>query len=126
MAPSARHIHSFEREKRRGDGHNLIAVLRRERGCSRQEATDEAYRMTIGCLDEYLGLQERVPEMCDELGLGEAERDRVRMGVEAIQHWINGTYEWALTTGRHAAATEGAVATAEPAGRGSVDDLLSV
>ncbi|MEU0899412.1 hypothetical protein [Streptomyces massasporeus] len=46
--------------------------------------------MTIGCLDEYLGLQERVPEMCDELGRGEAERDRVRMGVEAIQHWING------------------------------------
>ncbi|MFF7038839.1 hypothetical protein ACIP4T_10420 [Streptomyces massasporeus] len=30
-------------------------VLRRERGCSWQEATDEAYRMTIGCLDEYLG-----------------------------------------------------------------------
>ncbi|MFG2810143.1 terpene synthase family protein [Streptomyces massasporeus] len=126
MASSARHIHSFEREKRRGDGHNLIAVLRRERGCSWQEATAEAHRMTIGCLDEYLGLQERVPEMCDELGLGEAERDRVRMRVEAIQHWINGTYEWALTTGRHAAAKEGAVATAEPAGRGSVDDLLSV
>ncbi|WP_261994705.1 MULTISPECIES: terpene synthase family protein [unclassified Streptomyces] len=25
-------IHSFERERRRGDGHNLIAVLHRERG----------------------------------------------------------------------------------------------
>ncbi|MFF7735603.1 7-epi-alpha-eudesmol synthase [Streptomyces sp. NPDC007984] len=119
-------IHSFEREKRRGDGHNLIAVLRRERGCSWQEATDEAYRMTIRSLDEYLALQERVPGMCDELGLGEAERDRVRMGVEAIQHWINGNYEWALTTGRYAAAKEGPVATAERAGRGSVDDLLNV
>jgi germacradienol/geosmin synthase len=119
-------IHSFEREKRRGDGHNLIAVLRRERGCSWQEATDEAYRMTIACLDEYLELQARVPQMCDELRLDEAERDRVRMGVEAIQHWINGNYEWALTTGRYAAAKEGPVATAELAGRGSVDDLLTV
>ncbi|MFJ4535563.1 7-epi-alpha-eudesmol synthase [Streptomyces tibetensis] len=119
-------IHSFEREKRRGDGHNLIAVLRRERGCSWQEATDEAYRMTIGCLDEYLELQERVPHMCDELRLDESERDRVRRGVEAIQHWINGNYEWALVTGRYAAAKGGAVATAEQAGRGSVDDLLTV
>ncbi|GGS77809.1 hypothetical protein GCM10010270_57030 [Streptomyces violaceus] len=34
--------------------------------------------------------------------------------------------EWALTTGRYAAAKEGPVATAEQAGRGSVDDLLTV
>ncbi|MEV5438387.1 7-epi-alpha-eudesmol synthase [Streptomyces sp. NPDC052682] len=119
-------IHSFEREKRRGDGHNLIAVLHRERGCTWQEAADEAYRMTTDCLREYLELEARVPQMCDELGLDEAERGRVRMGVEAIQHWINGNYEWALTTGRYAAAKEGPVASAELAGRGSVDDLLTV
>ncbi|MDN0197723.1 7-epi-alpha-eudesmol synthase [Streptomyces sp. S.PNR 29] len=119
-------IHSFERERRRGDGHNLIAVLHRERGCSWREAADEAYRMTTDCLKEYLELEARVPLMCDELGLDEGERDRVRMGVEAIQHWINGNYEWALTSGRYAAAKEGPVATAELAGRGSVDDLLAV
>ncbi|GAA2925440.1 hypothetical protein GCM10011428_47960 [Streptomyces violaceus] len=34
--------------------------------------------------------------------------------------------EWALTTVRYAAAKEGPVATAEQAGRGSVDDLLAV
>ncbi|WP_409467679.1 7-epi-alpha-eudesmol synthase [Streptomyces sp. HC307] len=119
-------IHSFERERRRGDGHNLIAVLHRERGCSWQEAADEAYRMTAGCLDEYLELESDVPRMCQELGLEEDERARVGMGVEAIRHWINGNYEWALTTGRYAAAKEGPVATAELAGRGSVDDLLAV
>ncbi|GAA3996358.1 hypothetical protein GCM10022384_49510 [Streptomyces marokkonensis] len=119
-------IHSFERERRRGDGHNLIAVLRRERGCSWQEAADEAYRMTTGCLDAYVALEARVPLMCDELGLDADERARVTMGVEAIQHWINGNYEWALTTGRYTAAKEGPVATAELAGRGSVDDLLTV
>ena len=119
-------IHSFEREKRRGDGHNLIAVLHRERGCSWREAADEAYRMTTACLEEYLELEARIPRMCDELGLDADERGRVRMGVEAIQHWINGNYEWALTTGRYAAAKEGPVASAELAGRGSVDDLLTV
>jgi germacradienol/geosmin synthase len=119
-------IHSLERELRRGDGHNLICVLRSERGGSLQDAADEAYRMTDDCLREYVELEARVPEMCDELGLDEDERARVRMGVEAIQHWINGNYEWALTTGRYAAAKEGPAALAELAGRGSVDDLLAV
>ncbi|MBG0850715.1 terpene cyclase [Streptomyces spinoverrucosus] len=119
-------IHSFERERRRGDGHNLIAVLHKERGGSWREAADAAYRMTTDCLAEYLELEAGVPRMCDELGLDEDERTRVRMGVEAIQHWINGNYEWALTTGRYAAAKDGPVATAERAGRGSVDDLLAV
>ncbi|MFJ5840761.1 7-epi-alpha-eudesmol synthase [Streptomyces shenzhenensis] len=119
-------IHSFERERRRGDGHNLICVLQRERGGSWQDAADEAYRMTNESLAEYVALEARVPQMCDELGLDETGRQRVRMGVEAIQHWINGNYEWALTTGRYAAAKEGPAATAERAGRGSVDDLLAV
>ncbi|QIJ66144.1 7-epi-alpha-eudesmol synthase [Streptomyces sp. JB150] len=119
-------IHSFERERRRGDGHNLIAVLHRERACSWEAAAAEAYRMTSACLAEYLELEARVPAMCDELGLDADERARVRMGVEAIQHWINGNYEWALTTGRYAAAKEGPVAAAELSGRGSVDDLLTV
>jgi germacradienol/geosmin synthase len=48
------------------------------------------------------------------------------MGVEAIQHWINGNYEWALTSGRYAAAKDGPAATAELAGKGSLDDLLVV
>ncbi|MGJ3558419.1 hypothetical protein ACR6C2_03465 [Streptomyces sp. INA 01156] len=82
--------------------------------------------MTTACLDEYLVLESRVPGMCDELGLDTEERTRVDMGVQAIQHWIEGNYEWALTSGRYAAAKEGAVATAEQAGRGSVDDLLTV
>jgi germacradienol/geosmin synthase len=54
------------------------------------------------------------------------EREGVRTGVEDIQHWINGNDEWALVTGRYAAAKEGPVASAELAGRGSVDDLLAV
>ncbi|MFF0288845.1 7-epi-alpha-eudesmol synthase [Streptomyces sp. NPDC005262] len=119
-------IHSFEREKRRGDGHNLIAVLHRERSCSWEDAAAEAYRMTTACLEEYLELEARVPKMCEELDLDTDQRVQVWMGVEAIQHWINGNYEWALTSGRYAAAKEGPAATAELAGKGSLDDLLAV
>lgn len=118
-------IHSFEREKRRGDGHNLIVVLHRARGCSWDEALDEAVRMTTASLDEYLELEARVPAMCDELGLDEDERERVWMGVEAARDWINGNYEWALTTGRYAAAKDTPAAAAEQRGRGSLDDLLT-
>ncbi|MGA6225955.1 7-epi-alpha-eudesmol synthase [Streptomyces umbrinus] len=119
-------IHSFEREKRRGDGHNLIAVLHRERRCGWQEAADEAVKMTTDSLAEYLRLEAQVPQMCDELGLDENDREKVRMGVEAIQHWINGNYEWALTSGRYAADKESPAARAELAGQGSLDDLLAV
>jgi hypothetical protein len=119
-------IHSFEREKRRGDGHNLIAVLHRERRCTWEEAADEAFTMTTDCLNQYLELEAQVPQMCDELGLDEEGRDQVRMGVEAIQHWINGNYEWALTSGRYAADKKSPAAAAELAGKGSVDDLLAV
>ncbi|MEV6316572.1 terpene cyclase [Streptomyces sp. NPDC051776] len=119
-------IHSLEREQRRGDGHNLVSVLRDERGGSWADAIDEAVRITEACLRKYLRLEAHVPAMCDELGLDDAQRDRVRMGVEAIRHWINGNYEWALNTGRYAAAKDTPAAAAEQQGRGSLDDLLAV
>ncbi|MFE0098817.1 terpene cyclase [Streptomyces sp. NPDC059009] len=119
-------VHSFEREKRRGDGHNLITVLHRDRGHSLADAEAEAIRMTNERLADYLEFEARIPEMCEELGLSYEDRRRVDMGVEAAQHWINGNYEWALTTGRYAAVKESAAATAELQGRGSLDDLLTV
>lgn len=113
-------IHSFERERRRGDGHNLIAALHRDRALSWEAAAEEAYRMTNACLTEYLALEAQVPQICDELTLNEDERRRVQQGVEAIQHWINGNYEWAPVSGRYAEKKT------ELASKGSVDDLLAV
>jgi Terpene synthase family 2, C-terminal metal binding len=119
-------VHSFERERRRGDGHNLVVVLRRERGCTWDEAVAEACRITEERLEHYLGLQDQLPVVCEELGLGEDERRRGQMGAEAIQHWINGNHQWALSTGRYAAAKAGPAAAAEESGQGSLDDLLVV
>ena len=118
-------IHSLEREERRGDPHNLVTVLRLDRGWSREHAIDEAVRMTNDRLGSYVRLEARMPELCDELGLGADDRQSVEMGVEGIRNWIRGNYDWALSTGRYAAAKTGAAADAERRGRGSVDDLLS-
>jgi hypothetical protein len=118
-------IHSLEREERRGDPHNLVTVLRRDRHLSRAAAIGEAVRMTIEHLEMYSTLESQVPGLCDDLGLAEDERAAVEMGVEGIRNWIRGNYDWALNTGRYAAAKSGEAAEAEREGRGFVDDLLS-
>lgn len=118
-------VHSFERERRRGDGHNLVVVLRQERQCSWDEAVAESCRITEERLADYLRLEEQIPGVCKELGLDEDECREVQWGVEAIQHWINGNYEWALDSGRYAAAKDGPAAAAEEDGQGSLDDLLA-
>jgi germacradienol/geosmin synthase len=117
-------IHSLEREERRGDPHNLVTVLRRDRGYSRQSAIGEAVRMTTEHLDTYMSLESEIPRLCEDLGLTREQRAAVDMGVEGIRNWIRGNYDWALNTGRYAAAKSGATALAERAGRGFVDDLL--
>jgi Terpene synthase family 2, C-terminal metal binding len=118
-------IHSLEREERRGDPHNLVTVLRHDRGYTRAEAIDEAARMTVDRLDFYRYLESRIPLLCDELALTVDERSAVGKGVEGIRNWIRGNYDWALSTGRYAAAKAGAAAAAESRGQGSVDDLLA-
>lgn len=117
-------IHSLEREERRGDPHNLVTVLSREKGLSRQAAIDEAVRMATHQLERYLGLEVQLPALCDELVLGTAERRAVEKGAEGIRNWIRGNYDWALHSGRYAAAKAGTAAQAERLGRGFVDDLL--
>ncbi len=117
-------VHSLEREERRGDPHNLVTVLRHDRGWSRQAAIDEAVRMANEHLELYERLEAQIPEVCDELGLDEDDRRSVGMGVEGIRNWIRGMYDWAMSTGRYEAAKIGGAADAERRGQGAVDDLL--
>lgn len=117
-------IHSLEREERRGDPHNLVMVLRRDRGLSRQAAIDEAVRMTVEYLGCYTELESRIPSVCEELGLGGESREAVKKGVEGIRNWIRGNHDWALSTGRYDAQKTGTAAGLESRGRGFVDDLL--
>jgi germacradienol/geosmin synthase len=117
-------IHSLEREERRGDPHNLVTVLRRDRGLSRKEAVDEAVRIANDRLASYRQLEARIPVLCDDLRLAAERRAAVEMGVEGIRNWVRGNYDWALNTGRYVAAKTGAAVEAERRGQGAVDDLL--
>jgi germacradienol/geosmin synthase len=117
-------IHSLEREERRGDPHNLVTVLCRERALSRSAAIEAATRMAVDRLGRYLRLEVQLPALCDELVLGPDDRRAVEMGAEGIRNWIRGNYDWALYSGRYAAAKSSTAAQAERLGRGFVDDLL--
>lgn len=95
-------VHSLDREESRGDRHNLVIVLQRHLRCSRSAALDEAIRMTYELLDEVVELHGRVPAMCDELRLTDAERAAVERAVAGTGDWIRGNYEWGLASGRYA------------------------
>ncbi|MGH3417567.1 MAG: terpene synthase family protein, partial [Actinocrinis sp.] len=117
-------IHSLEREERRGDPHNLVTVLSRDRHLPRREAIEEAVRMTVGHLDLYMSLESQLPPLCEELGLDPQDRRAVAMGVEGIRDWIRGNYDWAVNTGRYMSEKSGLAADSERLGHGFVDDLL--
>jgi hypothetical protein len=95
-------IHSLEREERRGDPHNLVPVLCREHGLSREAALDEAIRLARGELDEYLRLESQLTKVCDEFALDGAERESVAWCVDGIRAWIRGNHDWARATARYA------------------------
>jgi germacradienol/geosmin synthase len=117
-------IHSLEREERRGDPHNLVTVLGRDRDLPRQAAIDEAVRMTREQLTLYMDLESQLPALCERLGLDPTDRRAVAMGVEGIRNWIRGNYDWALSTGRYMAEKSGMAADSERLGHGFVDNLL--
>ncbi|MEV8096723.1 terpene cyclase [Kitasatospora sp. NPDC085879] len=93
-------IHMLECAEQQGDGHNLVAVLRHERGYSRKAAIDEALWMTRQQLQVYRQLEAGVPRLYDELWLTTDQRAVVEMGMGAIQAWVRSHHDWALDVGR--------------------------
>jgi len=94
-------IHSLEREESRGDAHNLVTVLRREHGLTREEGLAQAIRMARAELDEYIRLEGRLSKVCAELGLDVDQRHAVDLAVDGIRNWIRGNHDWARSTGRY-------------------------
>jgi hypothetical protein len=94
-------IHSLERERRRGDDHNLVTVLSRQADISAEAAVKEAVRMVEARLSDLKELEARIHDMCRELRLTPAKREDVQRGVEAVRRWIRGNHDWGLRTGRY-------------------------
>ncbi|MFF8774293.1 pentalenene synthase [Kitasatospora sp. NPDC015120] len=96
---------SLEKEEARGDPHNLVLVLRRERGLSRDAAIEEVSRMRADCVERFTALEDRLPQECDRLGLTAVERDLLdRYRHDALRSLIRGVHDWAQQAGRYTAA----------------------
>ncbi|MFE4513570.1 pentalenene synthase [Kitasatospora sp. NPDC056783] len=96
---------SLEKEEARGDPHNLVLVLRRERGLSRDAAIEEVGRMRADRVEEFTALEERLPRECDRLELTAVERDLLdRYRHDALRSLVRGVHDWAQQAGRYTAA----------------------
>jgi hypothetical protein len=95
-----------ERETARHDSHNLILCLEHVEGLTRQEAVDEVTARSQAAIDRFIRLAEGVPEVCDSLGLGEADVLRTDHAVHGMQNWIRGNYDWASQSSRYAGTAQ--------------------
>jgi hypothetical protein len=95
---------SLDKEEARGDPHNLVPVLERERGCNRQQAIEEIQAMVRSWTDQFLQYEARIPLACDRLGVGVEDRVAVYQFIEGMRAAIRGNYDWCARTVRYSRA----------------------
>ncbi len=115
-------VHSVEKEEARGDFHNLVLVVERERSCTRAEALTEISADISAWTGEFQRLAAGLPDVYAALGLTRRERERADRHVQALRSAMRGHYDWSRQTGRYTAANKipssqqafADVATAQP------------
>lgn len=95
---------SLAKEEARGDPHNLVLVLERERRCDRAAAIGEVQAMVRGWTDQFLAAEASLPRACDRLGLAIKDRTAVYQFVEGMRAAIRGNYDWCAQTPRYSQA----------------------
>jgi hypothetical protein len=95
---------SLDKEESRGDPHNLVPVLERERRCTREEALREIQDMVRGWTDRFLEHEAKLPKACDRLGIGVDDRTAAYHFVEGMRAAIRGNYDWCARTVRYSVA----------------------
>ncbi|MER7000665.1 hypothetical protein [Streptomyces sp. NPDC000410] len=81
-------------------GHNAIHLIRRSRGCTREEALAEASWRAQEKVDELVEPEERaLPRLVRDVG--RSQRAALRGYADIIHDWIRGDDEWERITTRH-------------------------
>jgi len=60
-------VHSVEHEEARGDTHNLVLVLERGGGGTREEVIEEIRRLVRANSERFLRIAAEIPALCDQL-----------------------------------------------------------
>lgn len=85
---------SWPKELARGDGHNLVLVVRKEGGLSLDAAVRDAVARHNNEVREFLAVRTALhPELL--------AMPTVRHFVEGLTHWIRGNVDWSGETGRY-------------------------
>jgi avermitilol synthase len=114
-------IFSLEKEESRGDMDNLVLVIERNGGLSREAALARARDEIIERCALFRTLSAQVPDVCARLGFSEPQTDAVRRYVDVMAGWIRGYHEWETRTLRYTRAAD-----VVPAHRSGYFDALLV
>ena len=88
-------IFSYNVEQSRGDTHNMIIVVMRERGLDLQGAVDFVGELCKQSIDRFEHDRHTVPSWGPEI-----DHD-VRVYIQGLQDWIVGSLHWSFDTTRY-------------------------
>ncbi|MEZ0091407.1 terpene cyclase [Streptacidiphilus sp. EB129] len=94
-------VWSYGKEAARGDVYNLVVVLQHQQQCTLAEAVSAVLAQAQWMIDEFVRLSERVPELCERLGLRGAERRAVERYRDGMGSWMRGYFDWEHRTVRY-------------------------
>jgi hypothetical protein len=99
---------TVEKERARGDVHNLALVLENATGCPPAVALDRV-TVHIGLrIADFVSRARHLPGTLDALRVDEPARQAAMSHVDGLRHWMRGHLDWGLDTVRYRGA--------EPAG----------
>lgn len=95
-------IASLEKEEARGEQNNMVLILRREHGWSKDRSVAHIQSEVRARLEQYLLLESCLPQLGDIFQLNEAEREALeRYRNDGLCTVIRGSYDWHRSSGRY-------------------------
>jgi pentalenene synthase len=95
-------VYSLAKEEAAEEPHNVILILSKELGISREQALVMATRMIDERISRFLALRDQVDEMCGALQLARAQRGDVRRYVhDALETMLRAPVDWSAVSGRY-------------------------
>ncbi|PWK77975.1 germacradienol/geosmin synthase/pentalenene synthase [Lentzea atacamensis] len=110
----------LKKEETRGDPHNLVLVLQRQRTCSRTEALAETVAMVRGWTNRFLQLEALIPGVCDDLHIAITDRVAGYRLIGAMRAAMRASYDWCAISERYASESIAFLGT-----MGCLDDIVT-
>ncbi|MEU6201537.1 hypothetical protein [Streptomyces sp. NPDC047061] len=107
-------LHSLQKELRSGEQHNMVLVLRRQRGGTLEDSEAAVLAMMSDEIEQFAEYQAALTRLADRSRLTAADRARTARFTERIQYLMSGQNAWCAATVRYrdpAAAEQGSLAS---------------